>query len=55
MNVRALSKHSYSCYMLKLLPDGLGENYIKAAFSLVHRTASSETQRWRWERNEKRR
>lgn len=32
MYVRALSKHSYSCYMLQLLPDGLRENILSLLF-----------------------
>lgn len=32
MYVRALSKHSYGCYMLQLLPDGLGENILSLLF-----------------------
>lgn len=32
MYVRALSKHSYGCYMLQLLPDGLGENVLRLLF-----------------------
>lgn len=32
MYVRALSKHSFGCYMLQLLPDGLGENILGLLF-----------------------
>lgn len=34
--VRALSKHIYGCYMLQLLPDGLGENLLRLFFLLAH-------------------
>lgn len=32
MYVRALSKHSYGCYMLQLLPDGVGEKTLRLLF-----------------------
>lgn len=47
MYVRALSKHSFGCYMLQLLPDGLGENILRLLFSLAHRKPSCETGRRR--------
>lgn len=53
MYVRALSKHGFGCYMLQLLPDGLGENILRLLFSLAHRKPSCETGRRRESRRER--
>lgn len=45
MYVRALSKHSYGCYMLQLLPDGVGEKTLRLLFSLAPCTPSCKTKR----------